>query len=133
MDEIQAAFLSVKLKYLDIENEKRRVNAETYSILLQNARLILPQQAGEEHVWHQYIVRSSRRNQLQKWLQRHGVDTQIHYPLPPHQQECYPEYNHFSFPLTERLSQEILSLPISSYMEKEELTIIAEAINHFIE
>ena len=133
MDELQAAFLSLKLKYLDIENERRRVNAETYSILLQNAELILPQQAGEDHIWHQYIVRSSKRNQLQNWLQKQGVDTQIHYPLPPHQQECYPEYNHLSFPLTERLSQEILSLPISSYMGKEELTIIAEAINRFAE
>ena len=133
MDELQAAFLSLKLKYLDIENERRRVNAETYSILLQNAELILPQQAGEEHIWHQYIVRSSKRNQLQNWLQKQGVDTQIHYPLPPHLQECYPEYNHLSFPLTERLSQEILSLPISSYMGKEELTIIAEAINSFAE
>ncbi|MCH5328582.1 MAG: DegT/DnrJ/EryC1/StrS family aminotransferase [Coprobacter sp.] len=131
MDELQAAFLSVKLNYLDAENAKRRDCASFYSKLLKDTPLVLPESAGEEHVWHQYIVRCGERDRLQEWLHSQHVDTQIHYPVPPHKQSCYPRYNHLQFPLTERLSQEMLSLPIAPGMTVEELSFVAESVCRF--
>lgn len=115
LDEIQAAFLSVKLKFLDEENEIRRRVAQHYLLNLKNTSLILPDfpEKEEQHVWHLFVVRHPRRDELQKFLTDKGIQTLIHYPIPPHKQMAYKEWQAISYPITERIHQEALSLPIS--------------------
>ncbi len=133
MDEIQAAFLSVKLKYIDLENEIRRKIAAYYTEHIKNEKIILPAQAAnrESHVHHLYVIRSTERDILQKYLTKNGVQTQIHYPVPPHKQEAYKEWNAIHLPVTEKISREVLSLPISSVISAEEAGKIVELINRF--
>ncbi|MCP9612676.1 DegT/DnrJ/EryC1/StrS family aminotransferase [Coprobacter tertius] len=132
MDEIQAAFLSVKLKYLDEMNACRNRLADMYSEAIDIPDVILPQAGGKgEHVWHQYVIRTTCRNALQSYLQNEGIATQIHYPVPPHKQNCYREYNSLVFPITEKLSREVLSLPISPEMSESDIDRVSGVINRF--
>lgn len=133
LDEIQASILIVKLKYIDEENGKRRHIAERYSCEITNPSIILPSvhTNDQEHVWHLYVIRSSKRDRLQKYLSEKGIHTLIHYPIPPHLQKCYSEYNSLKFPITEQLSNEVLSLPISPVLEEEAVDYIIDAINSF--
>lgn len=133
MDDLQAAFLLVKLKYLDKENRRRAEIARLYTESIRNDRLILPQ-AGEpgEHIWHQYVVRCAERDRLMRYLESQGVGTLIHYPIPPHKQQCYREYNHLSLPLAEQLAREVLSLPMSSYLSDDDVREIASIVNRFV-
>lgn len=133
MSEMQAAFLLVKLKYLDEENEMRRVITSRYSELITSRDIILPQipKSSGEHVWHQYVIRCNRRDELQHYLKERGIDTQIHYPIPPHKQACYRQYNKVHLPITEQLSEEILSIPLSSNMRKEDISNLGEILNLF--
>jgi dTDP-4-amino-4,6-dideoxygalactose transaminase len=133
MDEIQAAFLSVKLKYLDTENEIRRKIADYYLENIKNEQVILPRQATyrESHVQHVFVVRTNQRDKLQSYLAENGIQTQIHYPIPPHKQACYKEWNHLTFPITEQIHQEIVSLPMSPYLSREETEQIIYTINKF--
>lgn len=119
MDEIQAAFLSVKLKYLDSENEKRREIAKNYIQQLQNADLILPvspnyfeSEISLSHVWHLFVVRSQNRDKFQQELLNKGIETMIHYPIPPHKQRAYKDFDIIHLKITEKLSNELISLPI---------------------
>ncbi len=133
LDEIQAAVLDVKLKYLCSDNQKRRDIAELYNREISNEQIILPDLPADrsEHVWHLYVIRSTAREQLQNYLLAKGIQTLIHYPIPPHLQDCYLEYSHLSLPITEKIHKEVLSLPISPVMQLSEVRYIIEAINSF--
>lgn len=133
LDEIQAGVLEIKLKYIDRDNDKRRKIAERYCTEITNQKITLPQllQNSNEHVWHLFVIRTPKRDQLQKYLLENGIQTLIHYPIPPHKQKAYSYYNHLSFPITEKIHEEVLSLPISPVMEEEELAKIIQVINQF--
>ncbi len=119
LDEIQAAILRVKLKYLDQDTEKRREVANCYlkelsTFSFPGSNLILPYTAEEcSHAWHLFVIRSKERDQLAEHLKQQGIQTMIHYPIPPHHQQAYPELSGQSLPLTETIHREVLSLPIS--------------------
>ena len=130
LDEIQAAILDVKLKYLASETEKRREVARYYIENIKHKELILPAILDwEAHVFHIFPVRTKRRDELQSYLTENGVQTLIHYPIPPHKQQCYKEYNHLQLPITEQIHSEELSLPISAVMEWEEVEKVVGLIN----
>jgi dTDP-4-amino-4,6-dideoxygalactose transaminase len=133
MDEIQAAFLSVKLKYLDTENEIRRKIADYYMENIRNEQIILPTptEYRESHVQHLFIIRTKQRDKLQSHLAANDIQTLIHYPIPPHKQMAYVEWNNLSFPVTERIHDEVLSLPMSPVLEKREIEKITTILNQF--
>ncbi len=133
LDEMQAAVLDVKLKYIDAENARRREIAERYIAEINNDKITLPSLPADpnEHVWHLFVIRTKKRDALQKHLENNGVQTLIHYPIPPHNQKAYKFWNHLSFPLTEQIHQEVLSLPISPVMETEEVDYVIELLNKF--
>lgn len=130
LDEIQAAVLDVKLKYLDEDIAIRKEVAKIYIENITNSHIILPTiKDWDAHVFHIFPIRCKRRDELQKYLADNGVQTIIHYPIPPHKQECYKEWNNLSFPITEQIHREELSLPISPVVEREEIEMIIEALN----
>ena len=132
MDEIHAAFLSVKLKYLDAENQVRRKIAKHYVENIKNKEIVLPllgELNEESHTHHLFAIRTVHRDSLQQYLTANNVQTLIHYPVPPHQQECYGAWKNASFPITEQIHREVLSLPISPVMAIEEIEKIVELIN----
>ena len=132
LDEIQAAILSVKLKYLNSDTARRREVARYYLQHIIHPDIVLPIiKDWEAHVFHIFIIRSSRRNELQKHLSDYGVQTMIHYPVPPHKQNAYSEWNHLSFPITEKIHEEVLSLPISQVITNEEVEKVVEILNSF--
>ncbi|MBP5323080.1 MAG: DegT/DnrJ/EryC1/StrS family aminotransferase [Bacteroidaceae bacterium] len=133
IDEIQAAILSVKLKYIDEENERRRQIAEIYHRNLPKGicRMDSDGAKRQDNVFHIFPVFSKKRDEMQKFLAAKGIETQIHYPVPPHKQQCFPQFHHLSLPITERLAQTELSLPISPVITENEALFIAEAINDF--
>lgn len=133
LDEIQAAVLSVKLKYIDAENSRRREIAKRYIAEIKNPNIILPENPANEaeHVWHVFIIRTAAREKLQNYLTENGVQTLIHYPIPPHKQEAYKKWNDLSFPISEKIHEEVLSLPISPVMSDDEVSEIIQVINKF--
>jgi len=133
LDEMQAAVLDVKLQYLDEENDKRREVVRYYLENIANPEIILPlpPENEEEHVWHLFVLRTKQRDRLQQHLKDNGIQTLIHYPIPPYKQEAYPELHHLTFPITEQIHKEVLSLPISPVMEKEELQKVVETLNKY--
>lgn len=133
LDEIQAAVLDVKLKYIDAENQRRREIAHRYLAEINNPKFILPENSGHEneHVWHLFVIRTTEREKLQNYLTENGVQTLIHYPIPPHKQEAYKEWNDLSFPITEKIHAEVLSLPISPVMTEEEIGNVIYILNNF--
>jgi dTDP-4-amino-4,6-dideoxygalactose transaminase len=133
LDEIQAAVLSIKLKYLDEENSKRKEIAKRYVSEIKNPEIILPKIPLDinEHVWHLYVIRSKNRNALQQHLLDNGIQTLIHYPIAPHKQGAYAELNHLSFPISERIHDEVLSLPISQVMTEEEVNYVIQVCNAY--
>ena len=135
LDEIQAAFLSVKLKTLDGDNEQRRAIAKRYLTEITNNHIILPTIPDwNAHVFHLFVVRTKTtkdREQLQKHLEKQGVGTLIHYPIPPHKQQALREFNTLSFPVAEAIHETILSIPISPVMNDDEVINVIEAVNSF--
>ena len=132
MDELQAAFLQVKLRYLDEDNARRQQIGRRYEQEICNPLVKLPQPMGDgENVYHLFPVFSSERDALQLYLMEHGVETLIHYPVPPHQQKCYSEWNSLSLPITEQLSREELSLPMSPVLTDEEVSEVIRLVNEF--
>ncbi|MBE6391584.1 MAG: DegT/DnrJ/EryC1/StrS family aminotransferase [Lentisphaerae bacterium] len=132
LDEIQAAILDVKLKYLDADNARRREIARYYRDNIKNPEIILPQTYDEaSHVWHVFVVRVKNRENFQQYLADNGVQSLIHYPIPPHKQGAYREWNELSFPVTEMIHQEVVSLPISPVMTDDEVEKVAAVINKF--
>ena len=133
LDEMQAAMLRVKLRYLDNELEKRRDIANYYLENIKNENIILPVvRAESNHVWHLFVIRTSKRDELQKYLLDNGVQTLIHYPIPPHKQDAYKEWKNESYPISEQIHDEILSLPISGVQSLEDTKNIVEKLNEFI-
>lgn len=124
LDELQAAILSVKLRHLDADNARRQQIAEVYSSLL-----TLPSSLSS--VNHIYPILSPHRSSLIAHLSSRSIETQIHYPVPPHQQECYPEYHHLSLPITEQIAAQELSLPMSPAMTDAEVEEVVSALNSF--
>ncbi len=135
LDEIQAAMLRVKLPGLAADNQQRRKIAARYAAEINNQSVLLPiHPAGlEEHVWHLYVVRSSRRDELQKHLEACGIETLIHYPIPPHKQRAYAgtALAQADLPLTEQLAKEVLSLPIGPTLTDEQASRVIETVNSF--
>jgi len=133
LDEVQAAFLAVKLKYLDDEVFLRRKFANMYLEGIVNANIILPEVSCQQsHVWHLFVIRCRNRNRLQEYLSQHNIQTVIHYPIPPHQQEAYKELNCITLPISEKIHDEVLSLPISPVLTYEEISFIIKVINKFV-
>ncbi|MFA5920939.1 MAG: DegT/DnrJ/EryC1/StrS family aminotransferase [Methylococcaceae bacterium] len=132
LDEIQAAILRVKLKYINHDNLLRREIANIYIKEINNHLIITPRPITEEgHVWHLFVIRTKQRDNLQRYLEKNGVQTVIHYPIPPHFQEAYKEWNNLSFPITEQIHQEVLSLPISPVMRSEQVLYVIKIINTY--
>lgn len=132
MDEIQAAVLDVKLKYLDEENQRRRDNAHYYIQHISNPAVSVPSDDyWQNSVFHIFPLLSPRRDELKQYLLDNGVQTDIHYPIPPHKQQAYKEWNERSLPITERIHREELSLPVSQVVTDEERDKVVELINKF--
>jgi dTDP-4-amino-4,6-dideoxygalactose transaminase len=138
LDEIQAAFLNIKLKYIDQENNVRKAIAYEYVSLIQNPDLFLPvlspeglQKNGNSHVYHLFVIRSRKREKLQEYLSENGVQTLIHYPIPPHFQKAYRSMKDLQLPITEKIHNEVISLPISPVMQYEELMQVINLLNSF--
>lgn len=133
MDEIQAAALNVKLKYLDQSNATRRNQAKVYNANIHNPLITLPYGGKEEELsfWHVYPVFTPQRDEFQVYLRNKGIQTQVHYPIPPHKQQAYKELNGYSLPVSERLCKTELSLPLNPALSKPEQDYIVEAINNF--
>jgi dTDP-4-amino-4,6-dideoxygalactose transaminase len=134
LDEMQAAFLREKLTVLDEWNAKRREIAATYSLLLDGSNCVSPSVPDyAEPVWHLYVIRSKKRTALKAHLEQQGIATVIHYPIPPHQQVCYPNYGNRSFPVAEMLAGEVLSLPVSPALREDEIGQVCKAVRSFDE
>ncbi|MBI5542151.1 MAG: DegT/DnrJ/EryC1/StrS family aminotransferase [Bacteroidia bacterium] len=132
LDEIQAAILSIRLKYLDTENEHRQKIADYYLSKIKNSKIILPIVANYgKPVWHLFVIKTEKRDELQKYLLDNGIQTVIHYPVPPHKQIAYKEWNNLSFPITETIHDQVLSLPISPVLTIQEAEYVVGKINKF--
>ena len=129
LDELQAAVLDVKLRYLDADNQRRREIATIYINKVSNPAITLPTPSGS--VYHIFPVLSPRRDELLHYLADNGVQTAIHYPIPPHRQQCYPDLHHLSLPITEHLSAQELSLPCHPSMTAEETDRVVSLLNTF--
>ena len=136
LDEIQAAMLNVKLKYLDQETQHRRIIANLYLDGIKNPVIQLPlkevnAETYEQHVWHLFVIRSNQREALQQYLLNHGVQTLIHYPIPPHKQQAYKEWNNLNYPISEQIHDEVLSLPIGPTLSAVDADRIIALCNQF--
>lgn len=149
LDEIQAAFLDIKLKYLAAENQRRREIAQFYCENINHPHIILPVgynffqpstiqpfnsstfNLQNSHVWHLFVIRHSRRDELQKYLTEQGIQTLIHYPIPPHKQDAYSIFKHLKYPITEKIHNEVLSLPMSAKLTHDEINSIVTIVNNF--
>lgn len=132
LDEIQAAMLRVKLPYLHKDTARRQEIALAYRQGIQNPHIILPALLDElQHVWHLFVIRTEHRAQLQTWLSEQGVQTLIHYPIPPHQQRAYSSWADLSLPITEQLHQQVLSLPLDPTMSQQDIQTVIDAVNGF--
>lgn len=132
MDEIQAAILNVKLKYIDSDNQYRKSIAKFYLDNISNSNIIVPIISDwDAHVCHLFVVRTKNRDMLLQHLADNGIQALIHYPIPPHKQKAYKEWNTMSFPITEKIHNEVVSLPISQVISEEEAQKVVNAINTF--
>lgn len=132
LDEMQAAMLRVKLRYLDEEVGKRREIANYYLKNIKNDKIILPSvRAEDNHVWHLFAIRTNERDKLQKYLLDNDIQTLIHYPIPPHKQKAYKEWSNESYPISEQIHKEVLSLPISGVQKLENTKKIIKLLNDF--
>ncbi len=132
LDEIQAAMLRVKLPYLEAETTRRQQIAQTYSSGIMNPLVTLPNVIDElAHVWHLFVVRCEKREALQAYLAEQGIQTLIHYPVAPHKQQAYSQWNSISLPLTEEIHQQVLSLPLDPTMSDESVAKVIAAVNGF--
>lgn len=138
LDEIQAAMLRVKLKYLERDIEYRRAIADFYTKNISNPKIILPIQNSQlnienyrNHVWHLYVIRTDNRDELQKYLLENGVQTVIHYPIAPHRQDAYKELANNSYPISEQIHKQVLSLPVGQHLSLDDVTKVVKIINSY--
>lgn len=123
----------MKLKYIDEENEARRKIAKRFISEIKNPKIILPENPSyeKEHIWHVFVILCKNRDDLKTYLTAKGIQTIIHYPIPPHQQQAYHELKNLSFPITEKMHKEVLSLPISSILTDNKVNEIIKVVNEF--
>lgn len=132
LDELQAAFLNCKLSNLEYDNEKRRLVAKRYLTEIKNEKIKLPSFFDiNNHVFHLFVIRTLKREELQSYLSDKGIQTLIHYPVAPHKQKALVEWNNLSFPITEKIHKEVLSLPMSPVMTDDEVSKIVYFLNNF--
>jgi len=133
LDEIQAAILKIKLPYLDEENEERRKTAEIYCQNIKNLKITLPTLPEDRQscVWHLFVIRCKSRDDLQRYFLENGVQTMIHYPIAPHKQKSYAELSNLSLPITDKIHNEVLSLPIYPGMNEGEVFKVVKLINNY--
>ena len=132
LDEIQAAVLDVKLRHLDTDNARRKQIARMYIDGITNPAITLPRLPDPDaHVFHIFPILTPHRDQFQQYLTDNGVQTIIHYPIPPHRQECYPKLHHLTLPITEQIHAQELSLPISPVMPDAEVDQVISLINNW--
>ena len=132
LDELQAAFLSIKLKYLLKETNERRKTAEKYLASINNQHIILPTlTSSQAHVWHLFTVRVKNREHFQKYLNKHNIQTVIHYPIPPHKQLAFTSLKDQNYPISELIHKEIISLPISSILSEEDVNELIKIVNDY--
>lgn len=132
LDELQAAFLNIKLKQLDSENDFRRSMAKRYLSEIKNDKIVLPSwDLSQNHVFHLFVIRTSNRMDLQNYLKENGIETMIHYPIPPHKQKALANWNQLSFPITEKIHKEVLSIPLNSSLNASEIQHIITTLNNY--
>ena len=132
LDELQASLLKVKLKYLDEDTSHRKKIAMLYLDNIKNKNIILPTVVNENnHVWHVFVIRTNKRDELQRYLSENGIQTLIHYPIAPNKQEAYKEWSNDIYPVSEKIHNEIISLPISAIQSSEDANYVIEIINKF--
>lgn len=132
LDELQAAFLNIKLKQLDSENEFRRSMARRYLSEIKNDKIIMPTwDLSQNHVFHLFVIRTSNRMHLQNYLKENGIEIMIHYPIPPHKQKALSNWNHLSFSITEKIHNEVLSIPLNSGLKASEIQHIITTLNNY--
>ncbi|MFB3388843.1 DegT/DnrJ/EryC1/StrS family aminotransferase [Flavobacterium sp. LAR06] len=132
LDELQAAFLNLKLPNLDTDNDNRRAIAKRYLSEIKNDKIILPfWDFSSNHVFHLFVIRTENREALKEYLRQNNIQTVIHYPVPPHKQKAFQEWNNLSFPITEKIHNEVLSLPMSPILTDTEVDFIIEILNQY--
>lgn len=132
LDELQAAFLNVKLPHLDAENNHRRAIAKRYLAEIKNDKITLPfWNLSDNQVFHLFVIRTENRDHLQQYLLENGIQTMIHYPIPPHKQKAFSNWNDLSFPITEKIHNEVLSLPISPVLTIDEVDFVISILNQY--
>lgn len=134
LDEMQAAFLRVKLQYLDLMNEERCAIAKEYLDRIDNNYVVLPKiRPGADSTWHQFVIHTEKRDELIEYLESQGIGTLIHYPIPPHLSEAYKYLGkrEGDYPIAEKYAKEVLSLPMYNGMTKEEIDYVIDSINNF--
>jgi dTDP-4-amino-4,6-dideoxygalactose transaminase len=132
LDELQAAFLNVKLPHLDRDNEQRCAISKRYLSEIKNDKITLPLwDETNNHVFHLYVIRTNNQNHLQDYLKQNAIETLIHYPIAPHQQKAFAQWNAMSYPITEKIHNEAISLPISPVMTNDEVDFVIKILNRY--
>ena len=131
LDELQAAVLSVKLKYLDRDNNKRRKIAELYLKKIKNNKLILSKKGDQSHVWHLFVIRTKNRDKFAEYMLKNNIETLIHYPVPPNKQEAYGQWKNLKYPISEKIHETVISLPLYQTMKRREIEQIIKACNEY--
>ncbi|WP_445718944.1 DegT/DnrJ/EryC1/StrS family aminotransferase [Flavobacterium sp.] len=132
LDELQASFLNIKLKHLEAENDFRRSVAKQYLSEIKNDKITLPSwDLSKNHVFHLFVIRTSNRTELKNYLYENGIETMIHYPIPPHKQNALSDWNTLSFPITEKIHDEVLSIPLNSALKTSEVDHIITILNKY--
>ncbi len=132
MDELQATFLRVKLKHLDVDNAKRKANGQLYIRNINNLKIKLPfYSTNEDHVFHQFVIRVDDRKAFMDYMIKNNIETSIHYPLAPHEQKAFANFSHCNLPLTKKIHKEVVSLPINSALTSNEINEIIKVINKY--
>tara|TARA_B110000503_G_C7165533_1_gene421745 strand:- start:3406 stop:4506 length:1101 start_codon:yes stop_codon:yes gene_type:complete len=132
LDEVQAAFLNVKLPYLNDDNNKRRIIAKRYVTEIKNDKIILPfWDFSNNHVFHLFVIRTKNRADLIKYLLKNDIETVIHYPIPIHKQKAFKSWNNMFFPITEKIHDEVLSIPISPILTDVEVSKVIQTLNQY--
>ena len=132
MDEMQAAFLIIKLSDLEADTQKRRSIANRYLTEINNPKLSLPNvPRWASPAWHLFVIRTNKRDELKLYLYDNGIGTLIHYPIPPHKQGAFTEWNSLSYPITEQIHNEVLSIPLSPYLTELDQQHIIDTLNRY--
>lgn len=132
LDELQAAILNVKFPYLESENSIRQKIANRYLSEINNSKITLPPaDTAKQDAWHLFVVRVENRERFRKYLIENGIGSDVHYPIPPHKQLAYREWNNRTFSITEKIHEEVVSIPLNVVLSEKEVSYIIEKINKY--